>query len=516
MKFFSLLLIAASLSVPAIVVAQVHCPIRCDSESFPYWFCEATGGGQKVWCSTNPDSLPGWLATKTHMPGRVDVVPIDTSLWYQPDGPVPNFTATPPNRQTIFDNYASTSYGPPPSMYSPYEDNTDFWGDSEAYAVGWAQWDLDSAVFLAGDTQEYTYYDHTDYDQESAFDNYVAHDYQELWEIYDEEESTWEYDSTRHYTGNDVSYTQIFSSGGASSDALGGLIAWLAVCRLSGDLSCPIYIYPDFNPQNWKGNYQATPGHPLSFQVGYTAGMGTYCVDGRSCADSSLRYIIYNATNSFFYLNNTDAIIANTAYILHPYAPLMGWFNGGSDFDADVDTNYSSVTFKQMVEHEEGHFLDMNHPERLTSDSASCVNNQTACPAGGNPPMLMSVTPIHINFPPEDLQPDDKCMFQKLYCPGTGYDGVQEVQIPEPPSPEIFPNPTTGACQLQYVVADGGLVQIAIYDALGKELRSVFSGYGQSGQQSISLGTESLPSGSYVCRVRVGDRVSYINLAITK
>jgi hypothetical protein len=44
----------------------------------------------------------------------------------------------------------------------------------------------------------------------------------------------------------------------------------------------------------------------------------------------------------------------------------------------------------------------------------------------------------------------------------------------------------------------------------------VFDGYLNVGPQSISLGTETLPSGNYVCRVRVGDRVSYINLAITK
>jgi hypothetical protein len=166
-----------------------------------------------------------------------------------------------------------------------------------------------------------------------------------------------------------------------------------------------------------------------------------------------------------------------------------------------------------MVEHEEGHFLDMNHPDRLTSDSASCVNNLTACSGIA---MLMYSKSLRPNTEPVPLQPDDKCMFEKLYCPGTGYDGVQEVQVPEPPTPEIFPNPTTGACQLQYLVMDDALVQIAIYDALGKELRSVFSGYGESGQQSISLGTETLPSGNYVCRVRIGDRVSYINLAITK
>jgi hypothetical protein len=51
---------------------------------------------------------------------------------------------------------------------------------------------------------------------------------------------------------------------------------------------------------------------------------------------------------------------------------------------------------------------------------------------------------------------------------------------------------------------------------LGKEVRSVLSEEQEPGEQSISLGTETLPSGNYICRVSVGERVSYINLAITK
>ncbi len=72
------------------------------------------------------------------------------------------------------------------------------------------------------------------------------------------------------------------------------------------------------------------------------------------------------------------------------------------------------------------------------------------------------------------------------------------------------------AWQLQYVVIGHAFVQVAIYDFLGKEVKNVLSDYSNEGPQSISLGTESLPSGNYVCRVRVGDRVSYFNLAITK
>ena len=81
---------------------------------------------------------------------------------------------------------------------------------------------------------------------------------------------------------------------------------------------------------------------------------------------------------------------------------------------------------------------------------------------------------------------------------------------------EIYPNPTTGECQLQYEVSGQEFVQVAVYNQLGTLMRMVSSDYEETGERTISLGTESLPSGNYVCRVRVGENVSYINLVIKK
>jgi hypothetical protein len=507
MKIFTLLLIAACLSLSSIVMAQgIPCPIPCWKESFPYWFCTATGGVKVVECSTNPDSMPGLIATKTHLPGRVTVVPVDTSLWFQPIDPVP----LQPEPVSLPDTY---------DVFESCLANAQDYGDTSIVNAGVAEWDTDFAQVHEGhepnvppDESNYE----TDEEYNNALDTYNCdrEDYTFFTEDV-ERYDTYIGDSISYANGTDVHYVQIFSSGDASSDALSGLNAWLAVCGLTGDATCPIFIHPDTNPQNWQGNYVATPGHPISHALGITPALGTYCNDGLSCADSTKRFIIYNAMNSFFYSNNKDIVIVNQGYINHPKAPLVGWFIGTASPITYVDPNYSSFTFRDMVEHEEGHFLTMNHPERLASDSASCVNNQTAC-LGDLTPMLMSTVGIGVNNVPQGLQPDDKCMFEKLYCPGTRDDGVEDVESPEPPSPEIFPNPTTGACQLQYEVMDRVLVQVAIYDMLGKEVRDVMNDYSSDGQQTISLGTETLPSGSYVCRVRVGDRVSYINLAITK
>jgi hypothetical protein len=134
------------------------CTTPCWEQSFLYQFCPPATTTIVLGCSATPNDDPLGTPIKAYLPGEVaifDESTIDT-LW-QPSDSVAVFTGTPPDRQTIFDNYHNSDYGPPP-WTEPYDPDSDFWSDdSLAYAVGWAQWDLDSATFLAGDTQEYTY-----------------------------------------------------------------------------------------------------------------------------------------------------------------------------------------------------------------------------------------------------------------------------------------------------------------------------------------------------------------------
>ena len=327
---------------------------------------------------------------------------------------------------------------------------------------------------------------------------------------------------TAYNNGTDVSYDTVWSNAQANSDAQSGLNAWLAVCNLTGDPKCCILIKPSDSIASWPGNYVSSPNHSISFGVGYTYGDGSYCAPSLGCPPSTQRYIIYNTTNSFLYKRNDNLPHPDPAYILHPNAPILGWFTDQTSPNAlgAIDPEYSDVSFQQMVEHEIGHFLGMNHPTQITDDSSECVNNQDEClDSLYGHPMLMSTT-LYINGSPTGLQPDDKCMFAKLYCATladtTNFAGVSEPPEPDWFNPQIFPNPSNSGMTLTFDVEDRNFVQITIYDVLGKEVNEVSSGYDEQGPQSLSLGTESLPSGNYVCRVRVGDRAAYINLVIKK
>ena len=442
---------------------------------------------------------------KTHMPGCVKVVPIDSNLQFQPTEARPTLPP-PPSKESIYFDYINSFEGPLPIRFpwpdyqEPYRNNYD------EYLATEAQWQLDSTDFFNDSTQELidttglspdmieTVLNEFDFDQKGLFGAYLK--------------ALGQYGSLvdMHNRGTDVEYDHVWNIDSANSDAMAGLNAWEALCGIHGDPSCCILIKPDDNLNNWPGK-----------GGGYTHGAGTYCQDGISCPDTNSRYIIFNVTNKSLYNNSDNKVIVNNDYVLDPSAPLHGWFTGSSSPVGSVYEGYGDYSFRQMVEHEIGHFLGMNHPERLASDSSQCINNQTACPDSlEGHPMLMSTVPIVLNNAPVGIQPDDACMFKKLYCPDQLGVSIWQPSEPEPPSPEVYPNPSSGDMTLFYEVSTPCFVQVIIYDVLGKTVREVSSSYEASGPRSILLGTQLLPSGRYVCRVRVGERVSYLNLVITR
>lgn len=48
-----------------------------------------------------------------------------------------------------------------------------------------------------------------------------------------------------------------------------------------------------------------------------------------------------------------------------------------------------------------------------------------------------------------------------------------------------------------------GHVELKVYDMLGKEVMNVFSGEKPAGIHKTNINAASLPSGIYVCRIRV-------------
>ena len=539
MKNTILFLMVVAIIAPSAIRAQdttVHCPMPCGNESFPYIFCSFTGH-QTAHCSTNPHDGTNGVPAMSKMPGCVNVIPPDTSADFQPSGDTPPFTETrptPPDRETIFERYKNAGLenelsgipGPPP-WDIPYDvgDNADVWWGDDPSSFGPAldQWNLDSSNFLAGlgweliDTSGLG-------DHAIAAISYGNDGYGWLWEEYDHEETTYdsllssyETDSTNYANGLDQPYDQVWNNGSANGDAQEDLHAWLGVCNLTGDITCCILVKGDSNVTHWPGNYQGGATGKIGYAVGHTYGTPG-CPDGSGCPDPANRYITYNTTNNFYYKNNFNIRTISPEYQLHSTIPLVGWYTGPGPDPGVINQGYNDFSFQEIIEHEMGHWLGLMHPDSILSGD-TCKNNYNYCKSSiPGYWMLMGSSQAKQNIAPRGLGSDDSCMFAKLYCPTISDTtlGVSQPQVPDWFNPEVFPNPSNGEMTLTFGVHIRSFTQIDIYDILGNAMKEVSSGYSNAGTQSISLGTETLPPGNYVCQVRVGDMVSYINLVITK
>jgi hypothetical protein len=528
------------------VNAQVSCPIPCSLEQFPYIFC-SPGGTEFVQCSSEPNEDGGTLV-KAFLPNCIHVdqtSPIVGELIGMPPvgktqalgpvpGPMPSDSCAPSepfpdpiplNRLTWYEDYVNHILMYPDSFYQPgwyYSVDDPIWdGDTAAYNVWYAQWILDSIDFVSGGSQETTPYDPDDPNQLGIIQTWANQDTYYLWELYDEANAPYESEVAADSAWADcdsiysvalskwdslvyqVQYVTVWTDSGAQNDANNALSQWYSACPGLETNNCCVRI--NFDQQK---SHFASADYSLGSDDSIVLALTPppTCAD-TSCPDSNSVFIDINVTENLLFASNaTDPIpdsnypasVASRTFFTGPTAP-------------NVNPGFETISFRYTMEHELGHWLGFSH-----TNVGGCPNNTDSC--SGYPSVMNTVEAP--NTDPMGVTCEDKNMFRKLYCPSTPCQNcvasVAETVDASVFKAGIFPNPTSGACLLQYQLTDPAFVQIAIYDVLGKEVRSVSSGYEETGEQSISLGTETLPSGNYICRVSVGDQVSYINLAITK
>ena len=72
----------------------------------------------------------------------------------------------------------------------------------------------------------------------------------------------------------------------------------------------------------------------------------------------------------------------------------------------------------------------------------------------------------------------------------------------------IYPNPTSGVCQMQFDVIQSGLVTVEVNNALGQRVSVKSMGTLGVGTQLGNLDFSDLESGMYTVVLRQGDRAS--------
>lgn len=81
---------------------------------------------------------------------------------------------------------------------------------------------------------------------------------------------------------------------------------------------------------------------------------------------------------------------------------------------------------------------------------------------------------------------------------------------------QSMPNPGRDIIEIAYVLANGGQVELALYDVRGNLVRTLDAGYRTAGERVIRLDAGDLPSGTYQYRLMSGGRVLARSLVIAK
>lgn len=80
----------------------------------------------------------------------------------------------------------------------------------------------------------------------------------------------------------------------------------------------------------------------------------------------------------------------------------------------------------------------------------------------------------------------------------------------------VYPNPVRGAATLTLDVAEAGAVDVALYDATGRRVATVFAGSLAVGTHPLALDAEALPAGTYLVRATAGTSVTTRSITVVR
>ncbi len=89
----------------------------------------------------------------------------------------------------------------------------------------------------------------------------------------------------------------------------------------------------------------------------------------------------------------------------------------------------------------------------------------------------------------------------------------------EPPALALgapYPNPTSGAVTVPYVVPESSVARLSVYDVLGREVARLADEAVEAGTHQASFQTGGLPAGTYLIRLDVGGTVVTTRLVVSR
>ncbi|MDZ7316303.1 MAG: YCF48-related protein [candidate division KSB1 bacterium] len=80
----------------------------------------------------------------------------------------------------------------------------------------------------------------------------------------------------------------------------------------------------------------------------------------------------------------------------------------------------------------------------------------------------------------------------------------------------VFPNPFNESAQIIFKAAHGGPIEIKVYNLLGKEVTTLFSGILEEGEHRFIFNAGNLPSGLYFCRLLTDEKSTVQKMMLYK
>jgi hypothetical protein len=68
-----------------------------------------------------------------------------------------------------------------------------------------------------------------------------------------------------------------------------------------------------------------------------------------------------------------------------------------------------------------------------------------------------------------------------------------------------YPNPFNPSTVISYQLTSGGFVSLAIYDQLGREVKTLVNKFESAGSHSVQFNADNLPSGIYLYKIKDGN-----------
>ncbi len=290
----------------------------------------------------------------------------------------------------------------------------------------------------------------------------------------------------------------VFHSSYMSNDANTALNAWKGICSPDPTTECcwTIILSSDKNIFTLNGR---DPDNNPAFTTGLKC--------GESCSN---KQTVLNFTPGFMQQVTVPDVDDNTN-------PCNFQVFTTSFYNPELETNidYSNLInnhFLNVVDiliHELGHLLGYPDEGVLESSGLPCTLDGVMHSKDWSD----YTSPSSVGLPSSDAV---QCWFKLTYCDPGCTAAVDNIIMPNGLDGIIFPDPSVSVSTLKYDIVKPAHIQIAIYDVLGKQMQLVYSGYVSEGSHTISLATELLSTGTYICRLSSGSDVKSLRFTITK